>query len=255
MVLARRTLIPFVATVILAALSAAGGASGQGVKISPPHAFRHLTFKLQPGGIVQVEAAVYTPGTFRAVATYGSGKTYRAECAVPSPRVSRCLKLIPSAAARRQLRRRGTLRIEVSVVFTRPGGAVRSGSKTLVLKSNCSPRAAVVPSSSPAVKPGPSEFVAGFYLNGGPPHRAACDASAVSGPGTVAVINQATGVTVAFQTVREGHLVDIPLSAGTYRVAGTFLGAIQNNLHPTQTVTITMPGRETVRQNFVLQIP
>jgi len=75
--------------------------------------------------------------------------------------------------------------------------------------------------ADPAVTPGPSELVSGFYLEGGSEY---------------------------------GRLVEIPLPAGTYELRATFLDALINGVHPIESSSVKIPPGDTVRLSFVLQI-
>jgi hypothetical protein len=65
----------------------------------------------------------------------------------------------------------------------------------------------------------------------------------------------ASGAVVATQTSIDGHFVEIPLPAGSYKVTGTFLDATDNGVHPKKTEAVVIPPGDTVRQDFFLSIP
>lgn len=140
-----------------------------------------------------------------------------------------------------------------------PPAGPHSSTVTLWLNPFCRGSAAYGPGiTEPTLTPGPTELVSGFYLAGGPLARfSAPDCKRPeppSGAGVVEVIN-ATGALVATQTSTTGHLVKIPLPAGSYTIRGTFLNATINGTHPTKTMSLTIPTGHTVRQDFFLSVP
>ena len=140
-----------------------------------------------------------------------------------------------------------------------PSDGRHSSTVTVWLNPFCFGSAAYGPGiAEPTVMPGPTELVSGFYLDGGPLARfSAPDCKRPEPPpgaGVVEVIT-ATGALVATQTSTTGHLVKIPLPAGSYTIRGTFLNATINGTHPTETQSLTIPTGHTVRQDFFLSVP
>jgi hypothetical protein len=140
-----------------------------------------------------------------------------------------------------------------------PPAGRHSSTVTVRLNPFCRGSAAYGPGiTEPTVTPGPTELVSGFYLAGGPLARfSAPDCKRpepLSGTGVVEVIN-ATGALVATQTSITGHLVKIPLPAGSYTIRGTFLNATVNGINPTETESLTIPTGHTARQDFFLSVP
>jgi len=140
-----------------------------------------------------------------------------------------------------------------------PPAARRSARVTVWLNRLCSGSAAYAPELvEPAVRPGPTGLVSGFYVVGGPLVRFSAPGCVRPAPpaqgGTVEVTN-ASGVLVATQTSSTGRLAEIALPAGAYTITGTFLGAEFNGVPPTQTDTVVIPPGQTVRQDFFLDVP
>jgi hypothetical protein len=115
------------------------------------------------------------------------------------------------------------------------------------------------PAGEPVRTTGQTELVSGLYLDGGPhrfrsaPHCASL--SGTPGAGTITVTEPASGAIVATETVADGQLAKIRLSAGTYTITGTFANASRDGQHiqsPPQTVTIR--SGQTVRQDVSANI-
>jgi hypothetical protein len=72
---------------------------------------------------------------------------------------------------------------------------------------------------------------------------------------TIAVINPATGATLASETVVQDQLATIALAPGTYTVKAT-PATPPSNVAPTSfTQTVTIPAGMTVRQDFFVSEP
>jgi hypothetical protein len=141
-----------------------------------------------------------------------------------------------------------------------PAAGGRSSSVTVWLNPSCSGSGAYGPGlKEPVVRPGPTELVSGFYLDGGPLalfSDPGCKRPAPPpGAGIVEVMNPTTGAVVATQTSERGRFVKIPLPAGSYTIRGTFLDASINSVHPHETESVVIPPGRTVRQDFFLSIP
>jgi hypothetical protein len=140
-----------------------------------------------------------------------------------------------------------------------PAAGRRSANVTVWLNPLCRGGAAYGPSiKEPTVTNGSTKLVSGFYLVGGPlrqfsvPHCKRPEP--LPGAGIVEVTN-ASGVVLAMKTSTRGNFVEIPLSAGSYTIRGTFLDATVNGAHPKQTESVVISSGHTVRQDFFLSIP
>jgi hypothetical protein len=118
------------------------------------------------------------------------------------------------------------------------------------------------PFGNPHVTPGASEFVSGFYMEGGPAVPTGCEWTAPTpSAGTVEVTN-ASGELVATQTSEYRHLVEIPLPPGSYTITSTFVSATicegpgsEHCVHPIETYPVTIQAGYTLREDFIIQIP
>jgi hypothetical protein len=140
-----------------------------------------------------------------------------------------------------------------------PGSGRRASTVTVWLNPFCNGSAAYGPEiEEPAITPGPTELLSGFYVRGGP-------LSLFSDPGcrrpepkseagTVEVTN-AAGTLVATVSSMPGQLVEIPLPAGSYTIRGTFLDAEENSIRSTSSEPLVIPAGHTVRQDFFLDVP
>jgi hypothetical protein len=112
------------------------------------------------------------------------------------------------------------------------------------------------PAGEPFVTAGPTELVSGLYIAGGPlaifPGRCR---QGMPGAGTIAVIDPASGATVASAGVAKGHLARIPLAPGTYTIDGTFADATINGVPMTSSRSVTIPAGSTVRQDVAADVP
>ena len=151
-------------------------------------------------------------------------------------------------------------RAEVQMVERQsPEPSQLSGSVTVWADPFCAGSAASGPLiQEPMVTPGPTELVSGFFLAGGPLYLFStheCKRPEPSpGAGTVEVMD-ASGALVATVTSAPGHFVEIPLPAGSYTIRGTFLQAFINGVNPNETESVEITQGDTVRQDFVLDIP
>ena len=141
-----------------------------------------------------------------------------------------------------------------------PAAGGRSSSVTLWLNPFCRGSAAYGPGlKEPVVRPGPTELVSGFYLDGGPLalfSAPGCKRPAPPpGAGIVEVFNATTGALLATQTSASGHFVEIPLPSGTYKLLGTFVNPHNSPTPPTTIKSLEIPPGYTVRQDFFLSIP
>lgn len=132
-----------------------------------------------------------------------------------------------------------------------PAPGRRSSRVTIWLNPVCGEETEAPPKiSEPALKPGPTELVSGFYFAGGPPDVFSaphCRRPAQRpGAGTLEVLD-ASGVVVAMATVTRGHLAEIPLPPGSYSARGTFLDAEVNGSHPVRTNSVVIPAGHMVR--------
>jgi hypothetical protein len=154
----------------------------------------------------------------------------------------------------------GLKRAEIQTIERQsPAAGGRASSVAVWLNPLCFGSAAHGPGlNEPLIKPGPTKLISGFYIDGGPLARFSAPGCKRPSPspqaGTVEVMN-ASGTVVATQTSTDGHFVEIPLPAGSYTLAGTFLDDTGNGVHPRQTEPLVIPSGDTVRQDFVLNVP
>src|ERR1019366_3018350 len=112
------------------------------------------------------------------------------------------------------------------------------------------------PAGGPFVTVGPTELVSGLYIAGGPfevfPGRCR---HGFPGAGVIAVLDPASGATVASAMVANGHLATIPLAPGTYTIDGTFADATVDGVSMKSSLSVTIPAGRTVRQDIVASVP
>lgn len=141
-----------------------------------------------------------------------------------------------------------------------PAAGGRAAEVTVWLNPFCHGSAAYGPElNEPAVTPGPTEFVAGFYLVGGPLAQFSTPGCRRREPppeaGVVEVFDATTGALVASQTSTAGHFVEIPLQPGSYKLVGTFVDPGNSPTPPTTIRSVEIPPGHTVRQDFFLSVP
>lgn len=146
-----------------------------------------------------------------------------------------------------------------TVAWQSPEAAQSAESVTIWINPFCATSAEVSPGvPGPTATPGPTGLVSGFYLDGGPLRLFSSPGCSrpeqPSGAGSVEVLNE-SGTLVATGTSEYGHLVEIQLPAGTYELRATFLDALINGVHPIETTSVEIPSGDSVRLDFVLQIP
>jgi len=108
-----------------------------------------------------------------------------------------------------------------------------------------------VPAKEPQLRPGPSELVAGIYVQGGA-YFVGCPQEP-RGPdaGTITVRGASSGRIVAAETLRRpGRLFVLPLAPGRYTVTGTSSGGLR-----TVPQRVTIPRHESVRQDLFIDVP
>jgi hypothetical protein len=112
------------------------------------------------------------------------------------------------------------------------------------------------PAREPIVTAGPTELISGVFLDGGPlVLRPTCQPGTPL-PGTITIVNPATGATVASTTVATGKLATFPLAPGTYTIDGTLANATSGGaVMRTRPQTVTIPAGMTVRQDTAADIP
>ena len=141
-----------------------------------------------------------------------------------------------------------------------PAADRRSASVTVWLNPFCFGSAAYGPGlEEPVVRPGPTELVSGFYLDGGPLVRFSDPGCRRREPspeaGVVEVFNATTGALLTTQTSTGGHFVEMPLPPGSYKLLGTFVNPHNSPTPPTTIRSLEIPPGHTVRQDFFLSIP
>jgi len=191
------------------------------------------------------------------------GARVRAACRVPH------LSGLTLAVARKSAAHaRCTLRVKGAAVEQpgvqtverqSPRASRRSPSVTVWLNPVCRGSAAYGPGiMEPAVTPGPSQLVSGFYLVGGRLTRFSapgCKRPAQSPAGGTVEVMNASGAVVARRTSENGHFAEIALPPGSYTITGTFLSATVNGAHPKRTESVAIQAGYTVRQDFFLGVP
>lgn len=133
-----------------------------------------------------------------------------------------------------------------------PAAGSRAAAVTIWLKPLCAQPAAPgpPPGSGPSVRTGPTELVAGLFVQGGPLLPSPECRAGTSTAGTVTVLTTA-GRVLAQRTVRAGRLAVFPLAPGSYELQGTFAGAAA----PTAPQRFTILARHTTRRNVVEDVP
>ena len=108
-----------------------------------------------------------------------------------------------------------------------------------------------LPPSEPHATAGPSELVAGIYIQGGAIIPGCHMRPRGPYAGTLAVYDAATGRLVARQTRRhDGRLFRIVLAPGTYTVRATDGGGLR-----TVPMTVRIPRHRTVRDDVFIDVP
>jgi hypothetical protein len=122
----------------------------------------------------------------------------------------------------------------------------------LVAGTSCPPPPTVaLPASEPALRPGPTELVAGIYMQGGA-YFAGCKQQP-RGPygGTLTARSARTGRIVATRTLtHSGRLFTLRLAPGRYTVTATDTGGLR-----TLPQKVTIPKHTTVRQDVFIDVP
>jgi hypothetical protein len=112
------------------------------------------------------------------------------------------------------------------------------------------------PAGEPFVRRGPTELISGLYLDGGPAGRFRRCHRGTPSPGTLTVLDSASGREVATRTIAAGHLATIPLAPGTYTITGAFADATRDG-KPITTLPkeVRIPADRSVREDVVANIP
>jgi hypothetical protein len=128
------------------------------------------------------------------------------------------------------------------------GGAALTG---LFATVACSAPTVPIPPHEPVLTRGPSELIAGLYVQGGA-YIVGCPPRP-RGPfaGTLSATSTRTGKTVARETLRRsGKLFVLALAPGTYTLRATNAGGLV--AAPTR---VTIPAHRTVRQDVFIDVP
>ncbi len=134
-----------------------------------------------------------------------------------------------------------------------PAGGGRTRAVTLFLEPLCAQPAQPGPKHDGAEqRRGPTELVAGVYLQGGPLRTSARCRNALPEGGTLTVSSSAGNV-LASRRVREGHFAVFPLAPGSYVLAGSVSRAGARLSVPATAFTIA--ARRTTRVNAVVVLP
>jgi hypothetical protein len=115
----------------------------------------------------------------------------------------------------------------------------------------CSAPSVPLPAHEPLLTRGPTELVAGLYVQGGA-YIVGCPQEP-RGPyaGTLTVRGARTGRLVARETLtRPARLFVVALPPGRYTVSATGAGGLR-----TQPQTVTIPRHTTVRQDVFIDVP
>ncbi len=135
----------------------------------------------------------------------------------------------------------------------RPGKGARTSGVTLWLKPLCSQPAEPGPETvGPSSEKGPTELIAGLFLDGGPLRLAARCKPAKTAGGTLTVATS-SGQVVAQRAVRPGSYGVFPLKPGSYVVSGT-LGGASSAAQP-RPRQVKVLAKHSTRLNLVVSIP
>ncbi len=151
--------------------------------------------------------------------------------------------ITPASADARQL-----------VARQRPSAGARSQGVTVWVEPLCAqPADPGPPRRGPIVTKGPTELVAGLYLQGGPLQTSPNCRRGSPEAGTV-VVSTPAGKVIARRRVRAGHFGIFPLAPGRYLLSGTLAG---QGGHPTQlpSAPVTLAARRTTQLNLVANVP
>jgi hypothetical protein len=134
-----------------------------------------------------------------------------------------------------------------------PGGGGRTSSVTVFLEPLCAQPAQPGPKHAGAEqRRGPTELVAGLYVEGGPLQTSPHCRNALPQGGTLTVSSSA-GEIVASRRVRDGHFAIFPLAPGSYVLAGSLSRAGGRlDVPPTG---FTIAARRTTHVNTVAVLP
>lgn len=116
------------------------------------------------------------------------------------------------------------------------------------------------PAGEPLITPGATGLTAGLYVAGGPlvpfSNPRCASPPGTPSPGTITVINAATGQIVATRTVAAGQLASFALAPGEYTIAGVFANASSNSNPFTGTVTsVAITAGHNTRQDIIAPVP
>jgi len=140
------------------------------------------------------------------------------------------------------------------VARQRPAAGGRSQGVTVWVKPLCAqPANPGPPRRGPLSEKGPTELIAGLYLQGGPLQTSQSCRRGSSAAGTVTV-STAAGKLIARRSVRAGRFVIFPLAPGSYVVAGTLAGKAGRSAQ-LPSAQVTLGARRTTRLNLVASIP
>lgn len=131
-----------------------------------------------------------------------------------------------------------------------PQAGSQTGQVTVSLRPLCAqPQAPGPPTSGPIASKGPSELVAGMFLQGGPLLTAPSCRRGTPSAGTLTVTG-ASGQIVAHRAVRDGRFGVFPLKPGRYTLLGSFsAGGPQLAPQP-----VRILAHETTRLNLVAKL-
>lgn len=138
------------------------------------------------------------------------------------------------------------------VARQRPSAGDRSPAVTVWVKPLCAQPANPGPKRrGPVSEKGPTELIAGLYLQGGALQTSPSCRGSSSEAGTVTVSTPG-GKVIARRQVRAGRFGIFPLAPGSYVIGGTLAGGHGARL---PTAPVTLAARRTTRLNLVAYVP
>jgi hypothetical protein len=219
---------------------------------------------MQPPQKTVVPVALLTLATAAALQAGGGAEAAESTCVAPNvvgvnlALARRALGESGCAVTVRQLPAHGSYVTPASpdgrqvIARQRPASGARSGTVTVWVKPLCAQPASPGPAQrGPVSEKGPTELIAGLYVQGGPLQTSASCRRGSSAAGTVTVSTPG-GKVIARRRVRAGRFGIFPLAPGSYVIGGTLAGG-----HGTQlrSAPVTLAARRTTRLNLVAQVP
>jgi hypothetical protein len=147
-------------------------------------------------------------------------------------------------------------KLQVPQIQTVRSQNVRPGHRSTVLTLSVNPLCAGAadsgpPAGEPILTPGPTELIAGLFIEGGPlimRSAPTCkDVAEKSSPGSITVTNAAGTIVVNRMRLTRGQLLYVKVPPGKYTITGIL--SVNNKVGP---VTVKVPAGDTVRQDLTL---